>query len=122
MDTRQDITTIDWITPQGLHDGGLAYGQGFLISWQRGSIQQNGRNGAFLIEVLTACQMRLEHYQSGQFACEENATALRHLAQAIAALESRRDRRIAANTYGTTQADCTANTDGEDWTVKLVKD
>lgn len=122
MDTPQDITTNNWTTPEGLHDGGVSYGQGFVIAWQRGPTGENGRNGAFLIEVLTACQIQLQHYQSGQFACEENATAHRHLTQAIAALQSRRDRRIAANTYGTTQADCTANTDGEDWTVKLVKD
>lgn len=46
-----------WKT-NGKPDGGQCYGINatqFTIAWQRGSIQEQGRNGAFLIEVLEAC-------------------------------------------------------------------
>lgn len=51
-----------WET-NGKPDGGHAYGINgttFTIVWQRGSIQEQGRNGAYLIEVLEAC---LDFYQ-----------------------------------------------------------
>lgn len=44
-------------------DGGHVYGMNettFTIAWQRGAIQGEGRNGAFLTEVLEAC---LDFYQ-----------------------------------------------------------
>ena len=51
-------------------------------------------NGAFVEDILFICQKRLEAYQVSAFACKENAEALDHLKEAIAALERRRaDRR-----------------------------
>lgn len=100
-----NITVKNFVTPEGFHDGGVAYGQGFTICWQRGPTKENGRNGAFLIEVLKACEAQLAHYQDGRFACQENALALEKLCEAIASLEARRDRRIEAGTHGTTQVD-----------------
>lgn len=44
-----------WKT-EGKPDGGQSYGIGFAICWQRGSLQEQGRNGAYLIEVLEACR------------------------------------------------------------------
>jgi len=96
-------TNRNWLTPDDNHDGGQSYGPGFCIAWQRGPLNEAGRNGAFLIEVPAACKFQLEHYQSGRFACPENAAALEHLNEAIDALDSRRSRRAQEGKFGTTE-------------------
>lgn len=87
----------------GNHDGGVSYGPGYCLSWQRGPLNEADRNGAGLIEVLDACRHQLEYFQNGKFSCEENRLALEKLDEAIAHLESRRDRRTAEGTLGTTE-------------------
>ena len=67
---------------EGKPDGGVSYGEGFCISWQRGPLTE-GRNGAFLLDILEVCKHQLEYYQNGQFACEENAKALECIEEAI---------------------------------------
>jgi hypothetical protein len=107
----------NWLTPEGNHDGGVSFGFGYAIAWQRGPVQEeedrdieagqvpknNGRNGAFLIEVLKACRHQLSIYQNGKFACEENDKALSALDACIELLEMRRDRRKEEGKLGTTQ-------------------
>ncbi len=93
----------NWTDRNGLPQGGVSTGVGFTIAWQRGPLNEAGRNGAFLIEVLEACEHQLAYYQDSQFACEENAVALSHLNGAIAMLRSRRDRRATEGTLGTHQ-------------------
>jgi hypothetical protein len=88
----------------GAPDGGVSCGMGFVISWQRGPLT-DGRNGAFLLEVLSACQSQLEYYQTGQFASTENELALDNLKTAIAHLERRLDRRKAEGVLGTHESD-----------------
>lgn len=39
----------------GNHQGGQSIGDSFTIVWQRGPLNESGRNGAFLIEVLGGC-------------------------------------------------------------------
>jgi len=92
-------------TDNGDHDGGVSYGPGYTISWQRGPLNEAGRNGAFMIEVLESCREQMIYYQSSKYACQENIEALAHLERAIASLESRRTRRANAGTLGTHQAD-----------------
>jgi hypothetical protein len=46
----------NWKDADGKPDGGVSIGEGFTIAWQRGALDKNGRNGAFLIEVLEAVQ------------------------------------------------------------------
>ena len=68
----------------------------FCIRWQDGPIDReaNGRrNGAFVEDVLAVLIKRMEFYQNSRFACEENALALHHMEEALAALESRRSDR-----------------------------
>lgn len=82
---------------EGRPGGGCSYGVGFTISWQNGPLGQGADrrepNGAFVEDVIAAAQDRLEYYQRGSFACEENADAIHHLASALAALNMRtRDR------------------------------
>ncbi len=93
-------STHNWTTDDCIPDGGTAYGEGFCISWQRGSLEK-GRNGAFLIEVLEACKSQLMFYQNSKFPCEENQIALQHLEKCIAALESRIARRQMEGKLGT---------------------
>ena len=90
----------------GRPEGGCSSGVGYTISWQRGPCPSpEARNGAFLIEVLESCEKRLAYYQSSEFACDENADALVFLAESIASLKSRLDRRRDAGTLGTHKPD-----------------
>ena len=92
----------DWSNEDGTHEGGVSYGEGFCISWQRGSLIDEGRNGAFLLEVLEACRSQLVYYQDSKFKSQENEDALNHLDASITALQSRRDRRSTEGKLGTT--------------------
>jgi hypothetical protein len=91
----------NWTDVNGLHQGGQSCGIGYTIAWQRGALDKEGRNGAFLIEVLEAVRSQIQYYQDSKFVCEENATALQHIDLALAALNSRRDRRKDQNILGT---------------------
>lgn len=94
----------NWTNEDETHDGGVSTGIGFTIAWQRGPLNENGRNGAFLLEVLDSCRGQLEYFQETFLPCEENETALHHLNEAIKALESRRNKRKADGTLGTNKA------------------
>jgi hypothetical protein len=95
----------NWTNDDGTHAGGVSTGVGFTIAWQRGPLNEAGRNGAFLIEVLEACRHQLRYYQMSKYACEENLKAMEHLDEALFALQSRRDRRNLQGTLGTHQGD-----------------
>jgi hypothetical protein len=57
-------------------------------------------------EVLLAIlRDRLEHFQRGQFACEENASALEHVLLAADYLENRTKRRTEQGVEGTSEPD-----------------
>jgi hypothetical protein len=77
---------------EGKPDGGVSYGIGFTIAWQRGSLLDNGRNGAFLIEVLEVCLDELKHKHK-QFPCKENLDAIEYLEKCLLSLNSRLERR-----------------------------
>lgn len=113
---RQELD-VDKFIDAHFHDengkpaGGISSGPGYAIAWQNGPcpIEPDGsqpkRNGAFLIEVLEAGAKRLEFYQDGEFACEENADALANLQSAIQRLCTRRGRRKDTGTLGTHEKD-----------------
>lgn len=88
-----------WET-EGKPDGGQSYGIGFAICWQRGSIQEQGRNGAYLIEVLEACLDELV-YKNKLFPCAENEEAIAYLNQCLDKLRARIKRREDAGIWGT---------------------
>lgn len=88
--------------------GGYAYGLGLMIDWQRGPLGRHTKdckpgshgvgctraepNGAFVETVISAARQRLEFYQAasnGKFACEENATAIAKLGEALEVLNNR---------------------------------
>ena len=103
MDNDELWTSHHW-TSEGKPDGGMSYGIGFTIAWQRGSLVKEGRNGAYLIEVLEACEDELKH-KNKYFPCQENEEALSHLQKCLAFLNSRIERRKINQTYGTHQPD-----------------
>lgn len=94
-----------WTDQNGNYDGGISSGIGYTIAWQRGPTVPNGRNGAFLIDVLESCENQLKFHQNSRFACKENAEALEHLQKAIALLKQRKARRESEGTYGTNELD-----------------
>ena len=64
----------------------------FKINWQDGPLnreERDLRNGAFVEDVLRACQIRIDFYQHSRFECESNAKAREHIKLAIEALEGR---------------------------------
>ena len=60
-------------------------------------------NGVTQEALLAIVQDRLEGFQAGAFACEENAQALEHVKAALEALQSRTLNRLAAGVEGTNQ-------------------
>lgn len=95
----------------GAPDGGVSFGIGFCISWQKGPLGKEGTperkppNGAFVETVLAAVIDRICYYQQSPFACPENAEALAHLQHAAVCLNNRTKRRVAAGTEGTWEKD-----------------
>jgi len=85
--------------------GGTVRGVGMTIDWQNGPLGRDADrllpNGAFVETVIYAALQRIEHYQSGQFKCRENALAATKLEEALHWLNSRTNRRVANKTEGT---------------------
>lgn len=90
---------------QGRPAGGIVEGTGLLIRWQDGPLgrgaERQDPNGAFVETVIAAAKQRLDHYQSTQFACEENHEAAGHLAAALAWLQRRTAARELREVEGT---------------------
>jgi len=63
------------------------------VLFQRGSTKQVGVNGCRIEDLIEVASVKLEDHQSRGLACDENTTALKHLALAKNALLLRRNRR-----------------------------
>lgn len=109
---RQSVSIENLVDDEGRPAGGSANGTGIAIYWQKGPLREQGSdepaipNGAFVEDVIDVCRQRIEHYQEvadGRFACDENAEAIEHLGEALAALDRRTQRRLDAGTEGTHQ-------------------
>ena len=59
------------------------------VSFQKGPVKEAGKNGCFMEDLLHICQHRLECFQAGPFACQENAEALDYITKALEALNRR---------------------------------
>jgi hypothetical protein len=77
---------------------------GIDIRFQNGPIAENGVNGVTQEALLAVCVDRLRSFQSGPFACRENAIALTKLEEAMHWLHSRTRARMARGVEGTTAA------------------
>jgi hypothetical protein len=73
------------------------------IHFQKGPIQECGVNGISNEALLAIVEDRLWGFQSGQFACAENANALIHVRQALGYLLYRTRERTARGVEGTMQ-------------------
>lgn len=76
-------------------------GQVTLIAFQRGPIKEVGTNGVTNEALLAILIDRMEGFQAGPYACEENAIALDGLRTAQNALHSRTKARVARGVEGT---------------------
>lgn len=71
-----------------------------FIGFQKGPIQEVGVNGITNEALLAIVIDRLDGFQSGDFACDENADALYHLKTALAVLRKRTVERLARGVEG----------------------
>lgn len=85
--------------------GGSTVGTGIAIDWQNGPLgrgeDRQEPNGAFVEGVIQAALDRLEHYQTTDFRCRENALAITKLEEALHWCGARTARRESAGTEGT---------------------
>lgn len=72
-----------------------------LIKFQNGPIQEFGVNGISGEALLAILIDRMRGFQSGQFACRDNAIALTHLEEALMWLQNRTRQRLARGVEGT---------------------
>lgn len=102
----QPFAAVNFNDENGMPAGGAVQGVGLDIVWQNGPLGRVGTderiepNGAFVETVLEAVLQRIEYYQL-HFPCEENAYAIGHIGEALAALNERTARRVEANVEGT---------------------
>ena len=96
------------VDENGNPTGGFVKGTGLSIEWQNGPLgrgeERQAPNGAFVETVIAGAKQRLEFYQTasnGKFACDENAQAIEHLANALGVLNERTQKREAAGVEGT---------------------
>jgi hypothetical protein len=73
------------------------------ISFQNGPIQEVGVNGISNEALLAIVEDRLLGFQSGPYACRENAIALTHIQDAMMWLQKRTRDRMARGVEGTHQ-------------------
>lgn len=71
------------------------------LNFQNGPVADVGTNGITHEVLLAVLIDRLEGFQSGKFACDENAEALDHIRHAMKALQSRTLKRVARGVEGT---------------------
>lgn len=80
-----------------------AAGTPTTIKFQKGPVKEVGVNGVSIEALLAILIDRLEGFESGEFACADNAEALSHLRCALAALNRRTLDRLSRQVEGTLQ-------------------
>mgnify|MGYP000886220090 CR=1 FL=1 len=73
------------------------------VRFQNGPIQEVGVNGVSNESILALVEDRLHGFQSGPFACRENAIALTKLQECMMWLQKRTRDRVARGVEGTNQ-------------------
>lgn len=86
-------------------DGFASHFSRLPVIFQHGVVPPDGRlNGVTMESLLAICEDRLKGFQSGPFACEENAQALDGVQKALVMLQQRTKRRVAQGVEGTEKA------------------
>lgn len=102
---QQDFHAENQTDHAGNPAGGSVHGTGLQIVWQNGPLGRGDDraepNGAFVETVIAAAKQRIEYYQSGKFACPENAAAIQALEDALFNLNMRTEAREQRNVEGT---------------------
>jgi len=100
-----EIKSQHEVDDNGNPAGGRTWGTGIQIDWQNGPLAVDGfrkePNGAFVEGVIQAAIDRLQHYQSGKFACRENALAITKLEEALHWCQHRTANRTKRGVEGT---------------------
>ena len=73
------------------------------VNFQKGPVKEAGVNGCQNEDLLLIVIDRLEHFQDGPFACDENQVALIAARKSLHALQSRTKNRETRNVEGTSQ-------------------
>ena len=76
-------------------------GEGIDIRWQQGPVVGERLNGARVEGVIRAAVFRLQDFQAGPTACDENRQAIEHLNAAIYLLQQRTADRYRRKVIGT---------------------
>lgn len=71
------------------------------IKFQKGIVPESGINGITIEALMAICIDRIRGFQSGEFACRENAIALTKLEEALMWLQKRTIDRIRRGVEGT---------------------
>jgi len=99
------LSCVNRVDVDGNPIGGSVHGVGLTVEWQNGALVVDGvrreKSGAFIEDLLRAVVNRLEFYQSGKFACRDNAVALTHIETALLWLGKRTADREARGVEGT---------------------
>ena len=72
-----------------------------IVNFQEGPVKENGVNGCQNEDLLAIVIDRLECFQSGSLACEENARALRKIEEGLGWLRYRTADRVRRGVEGT---------------------
>jgi hypothetical protein len=80
---------------------GLEGNRSVELDFQNGPVPEVGTNGITHEALLAVLIDRLEGFQNGPYACEENETALDHLRKGLEALHDRTLARISRGVEGT---------------------
>ena len=72
-----------------------------FVNFQKGPVSEEGVNGCFMEDLLAIVIDRLELFQSGEYACRENALALTKIEEAMHWLNHRSNKRRERNVEGT---------------------
>ena len=92
---------INYCLNPGTAEGGTAFlGE---VKFQNGPVKEFGINGISNEALLAIVEDRLLGFQSGEFACRENAVALTKLQESMMWLQKRTRDRMARGVEGTNQ-------------------
>jgi hypothetical protein len=94
---------VPWDSDNGPDDKKTIFYAATCINFQNGPIKEFGHNGLTQEALFAIIIDRLDGFQSGKFACRENAVALTHTESALLWLTKRTLDRLARNVEGTTQ-------------------
>lgn len=71
------------------------------IHFQDGPVKEKGINGVANEDLIVMAMYRLNQFQKSDYACKENADAVRHLQGALDSLRDRTNKRVQRGVVGT---------------------